>query len=262
MHFSVLTIFPDMFDSFWEHGIIRKAIEEKKIFPRAVNIRDFAGNRHKTTDDRPYGGGCGMVMTPGPAAAAIQSAAGRLPEARRILLTPQGRVFNQEIASELAASKGLILVCGRYEGMDERICQDFIDEEISTGDYILTGGELPAMVVIDAVTRLLPGVLGGADSAEKDSFSNGLLEHAHYTRPPVFNGEAVPEVLTSGNHKAIDRWRLESSLIRTFLKRPDLLESRSLPAEETEILEKWRQDIERIIKAQSSPGPGSLPGDQ
>ncbi len=258
MRFTVLTIFPDMFHSFWEHGIIRKAIEEEKIFPRAVNIRDFAGNLRKTTDDRPYGGGCGMVMKPEPAAAAIRFAAERRPGARKILLTPQGRVFNQRVASELAAYEGLILVCGRYEGMDERIHQDFIDEEISTGDYVLTGGELPAMVIIDAVTRLLPGVLGGADSAEKDSFSGDLLEHAHYTRPPAFNGEAVPDVLTSGNHKAIDRWRLESSLIRTFLKRPDLLENKSLSAEETEILKKWRQDIERVIIDQSSSGPGSL----
>ncbi len=258
MHFSVLTIFPDMFDSFWEHGMIRKAIEEKRIAPRTVNIREFARDRHKSTDDRPYGGGCGMVMKPEPAAEAIRFAAERLPRARRILLTPQGRVFDQRLASELAASEGLILVCGRYEGMDERICQDFIDEEISTGDYVLTGGELPAMVVIDAVTRLLPGVLGGADSAEKDSFAAGLLEHAHYTRPPVYNGEAVPGVLTSGNHQAIDRWRLESSMIRTFLKRPDLLETKSLSMEETEILKEWRQDIERIINAQSSSGPDSL----
>ncbi|MCP4687770.1 MAG: tRNA (guanosine(37)-N1)-methyltransferase TrmD [Desulfobacterales bacterium] len=262
MHFSVLTIFPDMFDSFWEHGIIRKAVEEKKIFPRTVNIRDFTRDRHNTTDDRPYGGGCGMVMKPEPAAEAIRFASGRLPDARKILLTPQGRVFNQRIASELAASPGLILVCGRYEGMDERICQDFIDDEISTGDYVLTGGELPAMVIIDAVARLLPGVLGGAESAEKDSFADGLLEHAHYTRPPVFNAEPVPAVLTSGNHAAIDRWRMESALIRTFLKRPDLLENRSLSKEETEILKKWRQDIERIINAQSSPGPAPLSGGQ
>ena len=214
MFFKVLTIFPEMFDSFWSHGIIRRAIEHQKIFASAVNIRDFAVDRHQVTDDRPYGGGSGMVMKPEPLAAAIRDASKNLTGAKTILLTPQGRVFNQKMARELAASAGLILVCGRYEGVDERICHDLIDYEVSIGDYVLTGGELAAMIVVDAVTRLIPGTLGGEGAAEKDSFSDDLLEHAHYTRPADFEGRQVPEVLLSGHHQEIEKWRLESSVMR------------------------------------------------
>jgi tRNA (guanine37-N1)-methyltransferase len=204
-----------------------------------------------------------MVMKPEPLAASIRAAKADLPSSKTILLTPQGRVFDQNTAQELASSEeGLIFVCGRYEGVDERICQDFTDDEISIGDYVLTGGELAAMVIIDAVTRLIPGVLGGADSAEKDSFSGDILEHAHYTRPRTFEGSSVPEVLLSGNHKEIEKWRLETSLIRTFLKRPDLLEKRQLSRQETDILEKWRSDIENIICSQSVCRTDSLSGDQ
>ncbi|MBW1940482.1 MAG: tRNA (guanosine(37)-N1)-methyltransferase TrmD [Deltaproteobacteria bacterium] len=249
MDFDVLTIFPEMFKPFWEHGMIRRAIEQDKISASAINIRDFAKGRHSPTDDRPYGGGCGMVMKPEPLAAAIRAAKKKSPSSKTILATPQGRSFDQDLARELALQEGLILVCGRYEGVDERICNDFIDEEISIGDYVLTGGELPAMVIIDAVTRLIPGVLGGVDSAEKDSFSGSLLEYAHYTRPGSFEGEEVPDVLLSGNHKAIENWRLEMSLKRTFLKRPDLLENRPLNKQEIKILEKWCLDLERIIQA-------------
>jgi tRNA (guanine37-N1)-methyltransferase len=163
------------------------------------------------------------------------------------LLTPQGRVFNQDLARNLASEDGLTFVCGRYEGVDERICHDLIDHEISIGDYIITGGELAAMMIIDAVTRLIPGALGGEDSAEKDSFSNGLLEHAHYTRPQSYEGNEVPAVLLSGHHQEIEKWRLESSLIRTFLKRPDLLQRRELTQQEREILKKWARDIEEIV---------------
>ncbi len=262
MNFVVLTIFPEMFKPFWRHGIIRRAIERNKISASATDIRDFAEGRHRVTDDRPYGGGCGMVMKPEPLAHAIRAAKKKAPSSKTILLTPQGRVFDQDIAREFASLDGLILVCGRYEGVDERICHDFIDHEISIGDYVLTGGELAAMIIIDAVTRLIPGILGGAESAEKDSFSGGVLEHAHYTRPQTFEGEKVPEVLLSGNHKKIEEWRLETSLIRTFLKRPDLLEKKSLCSKEIEILKKWCLDIEKIIQAQSLRGSDALSGGQ
>ena len=247
MKFVVLTIFPEMFDLFWGQGIIRRALDQKKIIASTLNIRDYAEDKHHVTDDRPYGGGSGMVMKPEPLAGAIRAAGLKVPSAKTILLTPQGRVFDQKLANELAAFEGLILVCGRYEGIDERVCQDLIDYEISIGDYVLTGGELAAMVIIDAVARLIPGVLGAEDSAAKDSFSNGLLEHAHYTRPPVFEGGEVPEILLSGHHKEIENWRRESALIRTFLKRPDLLGKRQLDKKEIEILKKWSQHIQNII---------------
>jgi tRNA (guanine37-N1)-methyltransferase len=262
MKLAVLTIFPELFVPFWEHGMIRRAVEADKISASAVNIRDFAEGRHHSTDDSPYGGGCGMVMNAPPLAAAIRAVRSGMPGARTVLLTPQGRVFTQDIARELAEKEGLIFVCGRYEGIDERICQDFADDEISIGDYVMTGGELAAMVIIDAVTRLIPGVLGGEDSAEKDSFSEGLLEHAHYTRPRIFEDEQVPEVLLSGHHRQIGKWRLESSLIRTFLKRPDLLANRVLSRTESEILRKWCLDIENILRAQSLSGADPLSGKQ
>jgi tRNA (guanine37-N1)-methyltransferase len=249
MKFVVLTIFPEMFDLFWEHGIIRRAIDQKKIIASTLNIRDYAQDKHHVTDDRPYGGGSGMVMKPEPLAGAIRAAGLKAPSAKTILLTPQGRVFNQKLANELAAFEGLVLVCGRYEGIDERICHDLIDYEISIGDYVLTGGELAAMVIIDAVTRQIPGVLGAEDSAAKDSFSNGLLEHAHYTRPPVFEGEEVPEILLSGHHEEIESWRMESALIRTLVKRPDLLHNRHLDKKEIGILNKWYRRLEEIIKS-------------
>jgi len=261
MDFIVLTIFPELFVPFRDHGIIRRAVERNKISVSALNIRDFTGDKHKTTDDSPYGGGCGMVMKPEPLAKAIQRAKSISPASKTILLTPQGRVFNQDVARELSMLDGLIFICGRYEGIDERICNsELIDDEISIGDYVMTGGELGAMVMIDAISRLIPDVLGGADSAEKDSFSENLLEHAHYTRPGIFEGEEVPQVLLSGNHKEIDKWRLETSLIRTFLKRPDLLKSRRLNNQEIKILKKWQQDIEEIIQTESVRGADSLSG--
>ncbi|MDP3285407.1 MAG: tRNA (guanosine(37)-N1)-methyltransferase TrmD, partial [Desulfobacterales bacterium] len=191
---------------------------------------------------------------------AIRKAKELIPDSRTVLLSPQGKVFDQKSAREFAESKGLIFVCGRYEGIDERISGDFIDEEISLGDYVLTGGELGAMVVIEAVTRLIPGVLGSADSAMQDSFSGSLLDFGHYTRPRDFEGSRVPDVLISGNHKDIEKYRLEASMIRTFLKRPDLLEKRDFSKNEIEILKKWRRDIEKIIETQSLRGPGTLSG--
>jgi tRNA (guanine37-N1)-methyltransferase len=247
MIFFVLTIFPEMLDSFRAHGIIRRAIDRKKIAVSTLNIRDYATDRHRTTDDRPYGGGSGMVMKPEPLAGAIRAAKKKAPSAKSLLLTPQGRAFNQRMAEELAACDALILICGRYEGVDERIGDALIDDELSIGDYVLTGGELAAMVVIEAITRLIPGTLGAADAAEKDSFSTGLLEHAHYTRPPDFEGRNVPEVLLSGYHQQIEQWRLESTVMRTLLKRPDLLRTRSLSGQEIDILKKWYREIGGLL---------------
>ena len=262
MNFIVITIFPEMFVPLLEHGIVRQGIQKEKISVQAVNIRDFAEGRHKMTDDRPYGGGCGMVMKPEPLAKAIKASQKRFPFSKTILLTPQGRVFNQGLAQEFVSLKEIIFVCGRYEGIDERICSNLIDDEVSIGDFVLTGGELAAMVIIDAVTRLVPGILGGEDSAEKDSFSDGLIEHAHFTRPRVFEGMNVPEVLLSGDHKEIENWRLETSLIRTFLKKPDLLENRAFNSKEIEILKKWCKSVEKIIHTQSVSGPDALSGGQ
>ncbi len=262
MELRVLTIFPEMFQPFWETGIVRRAIERGMIGAEAVDIRYFTSDRHRTTDDRPYGGGPGMVMKPEPLAAAIRAAKSDRPAAKTILMTPQGRLFSQEIARQLSQEEGLIFICGRYEGVDERISRRFIDDEISIGDYVLTGGELPAMVIMDAVIRLIPDVLGGADSADKDSFSEGFLEHAHYTRPPVFEGDPVPKILLSGNHREIDRWRLEASLVKTVIRRPDLLESRHLTAAELEILKRCHGHIEKIVRTQSASGADSPSGDE
>ena len=261
MNFNVLTIFPEMFAPFWGHGIVKRAIDRDLISVSTINIRDFAKGRHRVTDDRPYGGGSGMVVKPEPMVDAIRAAKKKLPSLRTIFLTPQGRSFTQKTARELASEEGLILVCGRYEGVDERICHDYIDDEISIGDYVLTGGELASMIIIDAVVRQIPGALGNADSAEKDSFSDSLLAHAQYTRPRSFEGEEVPDVLLSGNHRQIEEWRFEESLIRTFLKRQDLLKERPLTEREIEILKKWCRDIEKIIHAQSACRFDTLPGD-
>jgi tRNA (guanine37-N1)-methyltransferase len=247
MKFVVLSIFPEMFESFWAHGIIRRAIDQNKISTETINIRDFATDRHQMTDDRPFGGGNGMVMKPEPLVEAIRSVKKNTGAAKTVLLTPQGRSFNQKMARELASISELVLVCGRYEGVDERLCHEFIDYEISIGDYVLTGGELAAMVIIEAVTRLIPGTLGGEDSAEKDSFSDGLLEHAHYTRPRNFEGKDVPDVLLSGHHGEIELWRAESSVMRTLLKRPDLLRKKQLSDREAEILKKWYREIKKLI---------------
>lgn len=253
MDIIVLTIFPEMIEPYFSYGMIRKAVDDGFIRVSALNIREHAEGRHRVTDDKPYGGGCGMVMKPEPLASAIDSARKQSPGARVIHMSPQGRPFTQAVAEELAACEGLVFVCGRYEGIDERICQSHIDDEISIGDYVLTGGELGALVVTDAVIRLIPGVLGGDESAEKDSFSSGLIEHAHYTRPCEFQSRRVPDVLLSGNHALIDRWRLETSLIRTFLKRPDLLESRVFSDEEKRILKEWGRRIKALADGENGP---------
>jgi tRNA (guanine37-N1)-methyltransferase len=259
MKFVVLTLFPELMQAFWDNGIMRRAIEGNAIAAEAVNIRDFAQGRHQVTDDRPYGGGCGMVMKPEPLAAALRSARQTAPDAPTVLLSPQGPPFEQAMAEQLAGQAALILVCGRYEGVDERISEHFIDMEISLGDFVLTGGEVAAMAVMDAVTRLLPGVLGNADSAGQDSFQNQRLDHAHYTRPPIFEEQGVPEVLLSGHHDRIAHWRRTDALLRTFAKRPDLLYRGTLTKEEIALLGAWQREIERIICAQSGAGPDTPP---
>jgi tRNA (guanine37-N1)-methyltransferase len=248
MKFAILTIFPEMVDPFLNHGIVRLAVERGQIEVEAINIRDFASGRHRVTDDKPYGGGCGMVMKPEPLMGAIAAARQRHESAQTVLLSPQGRTFDRGMAHRFADMEGLILVCGRYEGIDERVLQNGVDLEVSTGDFVMTGGELAAMTIIDAVTRLIPGVLGGEESAAKDSFEGGLLEHAHYTRPSIFEGEAVPDVLLSGNHRDIEDWRTESSLVRTLLKRPDLLKAKALSDREKDILRKWCHTLEELVR--------------
>jgi len=242
MRFDILTLFPDMFSSPFRESIIGKAIEKGLIQIRTINIRDFALDKHQVVDDTPYGGGQGMVMKVEPIAQAIEWAKSQDPSAWIVYLTPQGKQFNQELALSLSSRSHLILLCGRYEGVDERARELFVDEEISIGDYVLTGGELAAMVLIDAISRLLPGVLGSDRSAVDDSFFNSLLEHPQYTRPFDFRGTCVPEVLLSGNHTAISLWRRKEVLKRTLVRRPDLLGKANLSNEDRRLLEEIFQE--------------------
>lgn len=232
MLIDILTLFPEMFDGPLTESILKRAQAEGLLTIRRHNIRNHATDRHRTVDDTPYGGGGGMVMMAEPLIAAIEAARGDDEAAPVILLTPQGRVFTQAVAQELAQHPRLILVCGRYEGVDERVRQVAITDEISIGDFVLTGGELAAMVVVDAVARLIPGVLGARWAAEEDSHAMGLLEYPHYTRPPVVRDRAVPEVLLSGDHGAIERWRRREAIRRTWQRRPDLLLTATLSDEE------------------------------
>lgn len=224
MKIDVLTLFPEFISSILNWSIIGRAIENNIAEINSVNIRDFSKNKHKKVDDYPYGGGSGMVMNPQPLFDAINSVS--TSNSRIIYLSPQGKIFNQKLANELSREKHLILLCGHYEGIDNRIIEHYIDEEISVGDYVLTGGEIPAMIIIDAVIRLLPGVLRSEDSYTDESHYNGLLEYPQYTRPREFKGYSVPDILLSGNHKEIAIWRKEEALKATLLKRPDLLENR------------------------------------
>lgn len=236
MIIDILTIFPGMVAGPITESIIGKAIDRKLIDIRIINIRDYAADPHRTTDDRPFGGGSGMVMKPEPLVAAIGNVRENDPAARVILLSPQGKLFDQGIACELSRLDHICLVCGRYEGVDERIRNHYVDDEISIGDYVLTGGELPALVIVDAVARLLPGVLGSNESLSEESFITGLLEYPHYTRPEVFGDHRVPDILLSGNHGAIRRWRRQQALMRTWQRRPDLLEKHQLSREDEELL--------------------------
>ncbi len=228
MRFDIFTLFPEVITPYLSVSILQRARERGLVTYRVHNIRDWATDKHHVTDDEPYGGGGGMVMKAGPIFNAVESVLGAPPACPLVLLTPQGRVFTQQVARELAQLPHLALLAGRYEGLDERVRQHLVTDEISVGDYVLTGGELPALIVVDAVTRLLPGALGDADAPLKDSHAEGLLEYPHYTRPAVFRGWQVPEVLRSGDHGAIERWRREQSLRRTWARRPDLLQRADL----------------------------------
>ncbi len=241
MIFDILTIFPSMFSSPLEEGMVAKARERGLIRVRLHNIRDYAEDKHHMTDDRPFGGGEGMVMKPEPIVAALRSIQADGPAPRTILLTPQGRLFSQEIARRLSEIPRLVLICGRYEGVDERVAQHFTDDQLSIGDYVLTGGELAALVVVDAVARLIPGVLGNEGSALEDSFSRPVLEHPHFTRPRDFEGMSVPPVLLCGNHESIRRWRRGQALLRTSERRPDLFAGLELSREDRELFEESKK---------------------
>jgi tRNA (guanine37-N1)-methyltransferase len=248
MDFTVLTLFPELVQAFFDHGMIGRAIRQGLISGRTIQIRDFATDRHHTVDDRPYGGGCGMIMKPEPLADAIALAKKQAPDAEVVLMTPQGEPFHQQAALEMSDSDtALIFVCGRYEGIDERIITRFVDKEISVGDYVMTGGELASMVVMDAVSRLIPGVLGKEGSFISDSFMDHRLEHAQYTRPEQFMGDPVPDVLLSGDHGRIQKWRTRSSLARTFVRRPDLLAAHPPDPEEKALLMQWHNDLEALL---------------
>jgi tRNA (guanine37-N1)-methyltransferase len=255
LRIDVVTLFPEMFAGPLGHSILRRAIAEGTLEVRFVNPRDFTTDRHRTVDDYPYGGGPGMVMKPGPLVDAVESVAGS--DSEVILMSPAGRVFEQALAAELAGREHLILICGHYEGVDQRVAVELGVSELSIGDYVLTGGELAAMVVIDAVARLLPGVLGHAESASDESHSQGLLEYPQYTRPPEFRGRPVPDVLLSGNHAEVTRWRRRQSLERTLERRPDLM----TPELRTE-LEDWDKPKSKRARRGASPPAEELPADE
>ncbi len=258
--YDVVTLFPEMFAALTGSGITRRAIDRGLYSLGFHNPRDFTNDPHRTVDDRPYGGGPGMVMLADPLVQAIGAARAAQHEVlgrsgRVIYLSPQGRRLDQEVVLELAAEPGLVLLCGRYEGVDQRLIDREVDEELSLGDFVLSGGELPAMVLLDAIVRQLPGALNTAGSALEDSFADGLLDCPHYTRPELYENERVPEVLLSGNHAAIRRWRLKQSLGRTWLRRPDLLVTRQLSKTELKLLEEFRQEqagAEDVLEPQRS----------
>jgi len=241
MKFDILTLFPGMFSGPFDESIISRAKDKQLIDISLHNIRDWAADRHQTADDSPYGGGAGMVMKVEPLAAAIRAVKALNPASTVVMTSPQGRRFTHRVALELAGKDGLIIVCGRYEGIDERVRTLYAEDDISLGDFVLSGGEIAAMAILDAVTRLIPGVLGSSESAATDSFGDGLLEYPHYTRPPEFDGMTVPETLLSGNHELIRKWRRKESLRRTRMLRPDLLSEIELTREDRLML----QEIEK-----------------
>ena len=244
LHFDVFTLFPDVFEPYLQSSILLRAQQKGLMRVALHNIRDWTTDRHHVTDDEPYGGGGGMVMKPEPIFAAVEGVLGSPPECPVVLLTPQGRIFTQSVAQELSQYAHLALLCGRYEGIDERVRRYLVTDEVSVGDYVLTGGELPALMVMDAVTRLLPGALGDPEGAWDDSYASGLLEYPHYTRPAEFRGWRVPEILASGDHARIARWRREQSLLRTWQRRPDLLALASLMDADRDFLAKLETDDE------------------
>ncbi|WP_313891516.1 tRNA (guanosine(37)-N1)-methyltransferase TrmD [Psychrobacillus sp.] len=242
MNIHILSLFPEMFEGVFGSSILKKAQEKNEVAINVVNFRDFAGNKHHKVDDYPYGGGAGMVLQPGPFFDGVDSLTnGNEKKPRIILLCPQGERFTQKKAEELAKEDELIFLCGHYEGYDERIREHLVTDEISLGDFVLTGGELAAMTIVDSVVRLMPNVLGNAESHEKDSFSTGLLEHPQYTRPAEYRGYKVPDVLLSGNHAEIDKWRREQSLKRTLDRRPELLEQADLSDSDRQVIEKLKR---------------------
>ena len=249
MQFEVFTLLPEVFPPYLESSILQRAHQRGLIDVHVHNIRQYTHDKHHTTDDTPYGGGGGMVMKPEPLFEAVESVLGGSPGQAQppspiILLTPQGRVFTQRVAEEFSRHERISLLCGRYEGVDERIREHLVTDEISVGDYVLTGGELPALLIIDAVSRLIPGVLGDPTGAEDDSHSMGLLEYPHYTKPPEFRGWKVPEVLLSGDHGKIETWRREQALLRTFKKRPDMLEKAELSERDKKFVESLKSKVQ------------------
>ncbi|HHV27214.1 MAG TPA: tRNA (guanosine(37)-N1)-methyltransferase TrmD [Tissierellia bacterium] len=242
MKIDILTLFPEIFHTIFNWSIIGRAVEKELVRLNCINIRDFSEDKHKRVDDYPFGGGPGMVMKPEPISKAIESV--KESESKVIYLSPKGKVYNQRMANKLVREKHLILLSGHYEGIDNRIVEHYIDEEISIGDYVLTGGEIPSLVLLDSIIRLIPGVLGSEDSFIEDSHYNGLLEHPQYTRPRDFNGYMVPSVLLSGNHKEIEKWRLYESLKITYLNRRDLLKKKDLTDEEKDMLKEIYKELE------------------
>ena len=242
MKFDIVTLFPEMVESVANVGVLGRAVKNDHIQLNSWNPRDYTTDKHRTVDDRPYGGGPGMLMKVAPLKAAIKDAKKTAPKSRVIYMSPQGKTVTQQDVKALAELPGLILIAGRYEGIDERIIESLVDEEWSIGDYVLSGGELPALVLVDAIARMIPGVLGDAQSAEQDSFMQGLLDYPHYTRPEEIDGRTVPQVLLSGNHRDIERWRLQQSLGRSWLRRPDLIEALNLTDEQQQLLESFKQD--------------------
>ena len=241
MRFDIITIFPEIFTAVFDSGIVRRAAEAGLIEIRIHDLRDYTHDRHHQVDDRPFGGGAGMVMKPEPLFRAVEALTNGAPDLNVALLSPQGRLFNQSVAEEYSNKPGIVLICGRYEGVDERVVEHLITDEISIGDYVLSGGEIPAMVVVDAVTRLIPGALGCEQSAERESFTGGLLDYPHYTRPAEYRGIKAPEMLLSGNHAEIERWRHRKAIEKTLRCRPDLIHGRALSEQE-------RQEIDEILK--------------
>jgi tRNA (guanine37-N1)-methyltransferase len=254
--FDVVTIFPEMFDALADHGITRRALDEGRFELKTWDPRDFTQDNYRRVDDRPYGGGPGMVMLPGPLQACIEAAKARQQEAgvsspHVVLMSPQGERLGEGLVNELASKEGLVVIAGRYEGVDERLVERVVDREVSIGDYVTSGGELPAMVMIDCIVRRLPGSLNDAESAAQDSFAvrsaslpRGLLDTPHYTRPEEWKGMKVPEVLLSGNHAAIARWRRKQALGRTWRRRPDLLDEKALSKEDRQLLEEYRRELQ------------------
>jgi tRNA (guanine37-N1)-methyltransferase len=245
MRIDVFTLFPEVFPPYLQISILQRALQRGLAQIYLHNIRDWTSDRHHVTDDEPYGGGGGMIMKPEPIFAAVEGVLGTPPACPVILLTPQGRLFNQKVALELSRQAHLALLCGRYEGVDERVREHLVTDEISIGDYVLTGGELPALVVIDAVIRLLPGTLGDPDAPWDDSHASGLLEYPHYTRPAEFRGWRVPDVLLSGDHARLARWRRQQALLRTWQRRPDLLASATLSDEDRKFLAQLERDADK-----------------